>query len=280
MKKFKEFEELTRIRQEVEKIDLSQHENDIGLLRQQLDELGFHILGVETNIPKIKRLTINRSLPKNNNETITEIEYLKNPPKECVKNYGRANLIGQSVLYGTFILPTALLELRPENGDIITISRWKPKNENETILIYPIIDYFKTKDFFLKNRFYEYIQRYSTIEQEIIINDNLLLSYYFSRKIDRSKHQNYIYSAHFADKILNSTINKEGKKIDAIIYPSVQDTTESPNIAIKPDFFNEKYEIEEITEYLTVQNGENVFLETLKRAHEIDNYGQIKWKNA
>jgi len=266
---------LEDLKQKINQLDLSLNESELDLLRNELDKLTPFVFGGEKLVPKIERLTINRLLPDNNNETVKEIKLLKNPPAEYVKKHGRANLVGQSVFYGTFILPTALLELKPQNGDIVTISKWKLKNETDPLMIYPVIDYYNCKDLQLRNEFHRYIQKYPKELQEIIITDNLLLAFYFGREVDRNKHHNYIYSAHYADKILNSYFDG---KIDAIIYPSVQDSTNSPNIAIKPDVFNEKYEIEEINEFLVVTDGKrSIFLESRKKTNNVDKLGIIKW---
>jgi hypothetical protein len=112
--------------------------------------------------------------------------------------------------------------------------------------------------------------------QEIIIMDNKLLAYFFSRFVDREKDVNYIFSAYFADKILNDYYDG---KIDAIIYPSVQDPTNSANIALKPQVFNDKYEVFEISESIVRSNGyDSLFLERIKTTTTVDLNGMIQWK--
>ena len=128
-------EKLNILKEKIDNFDLGLlNEEELNSIRKELDKHELAILCAEKVVPTFKRLTVNKYLPENNNETVNEISLLKNPPAESVKKYGRANLINQSILYGTFILPTALLELNPEVGDIVTVSEWELKNENDALV--------------------------------------------------------------------------------------------------------------------------------------------------
>jgi hypothetical protein len=265
-----------KLKQQINQVDLSLNPNDEVLVKTQLETFKPFVFGFNKVVPCFERLTINKRLPKNNNETIRELKYLKNPPSECVNKYGRANLKQQSVLYATFILPTAIFEMKPLDGDLVTISKWRLKLDNTPLMVYPVIDYDNCKDYQLKNEFSKALKMYPKELQEIIIMDNQLLTCYFSRFVDREKDVNYIFSAYFADKILNDYYDG---KIDAIIYPSVQDPTNSANIALKPQDFNDKYEVYEISESIVRSNGyDSLFLERIKTTTTVDLNGMIQWK--
>jgi len=269
-------ETFEKLKQQINQVDLSLNSNDEILVKSELETFNPLIFGFDKVIPYFERLTINKRLPNNNNETIKELKHLKNPPSECVNKYGRANLKQQSVLYATFILPTAILEMKPLDGDLVTISRWKLKIDNTPLMVCPIIDYDNCKDYQLKNEFSKALKMYPEELQEIIIMDNKLLACFFSRFVDREKNVNYIFSAYFADKILN---NHYDGKIDAIIYPSVQDPINSDNIALKPQVFNDKYEVFEISESIVRSNGyDSLFLERIKTTTTVDLNGMIQWK--
>ena len=115
-------------------------------LRKYLEQNSIHEKELQTIIPILKdvdllsslmyrqridrfqRVTVNSWIPDINGR-VEYIKHLKNPPKECIKKYGRANMIGQSILYATFDYLTALSEMRPEVNETITVSYWKLKSD-------------------------------------------------------------------------------------------------------------------------------------------------------
>ena len=102
----------------------------IELLKPILDEIiTFIALPIfdEHNFSEIQRVTINRNVLNGENKSIETISFLKYPPPEYV-SYGRANVNGQSVLYATFNLMTAIKEMKPNIGDLITISLDNTRN--------------------------------------------------------------------------------------------------------------------------------------------------------
>lgn len=257
-----------RLKNKIEKLDISLSPEDEKLILSQLNELNFLIHGYSRIIPSFERLTINKSLPDNDNSTINEIKFLKNPPEESVLKYNRANLKRQSVLYATFILPTTISEMNPDLNNLVTISKWKLKTENTPLIIYPVFDYFLSKNFQLKNEFEKAIEKYPQDLKDIIIYDGCFIAACFSKYVEKGKEINYTLSAHIADKIFNKMYNGQ---IEALIYPSVKDVTKSDNIAIKPDTFNNKYKLEEVRESVVVsKSNDKVFLKQLKRTKEFD----------
>lgn len=97
----------------------------------------FSHLVLEDSFPEITRLTINKKVLNGKNKRIKEIKYLKYPPADKVKTYGRCNQPGQSVLYSAFSEMTVLNELQPRKGDLITTSKWRLK-DGQTIMFCPI----------------------------------------------------------------------------------------------------------------------------------------------
>lgn len=76
-----------------------------------------------------------------------------------------------------------------------------------------------------------------------LIIDSCLVASCFSKAIEKAKDINYVLSAFYANKILHEMHDGE---IDAIIYPSLKDTTRVDNIAIKPIIFNKLYKLSEV----------------------------------
>lgn len=171
------------------------------------------------------------------------------------------------------------METRPDVGDLVTISKWKLKNENTTLVVYPIIDYpSRYNDQIInqmRNEFEKVLLTHTKEQQKIIFQDNCIIAKHFSKYVEKGKDINYIFSAHFADKIFHEI---DDGKIEAIIYPSVQNSGTTNNIAIKPDVFNEKYEIDEICESVVCLNdGYSFFLQSIKSTQKVDSTGKIIW---
>lgn len=95
----------------------------------------------EMRFAELHRVTINKYLFYGKNQRINEIKFVGYPPAERVKKNGRANYIGQSVFYATTNPITAINEIKPQKGDLITTSIWKQKENGEFLKTIPI---FKT----------------------------------------------------------------------------------------------------------------------------------------
>lgn len=212
----------------------------------------------ELEFPEIDRLTINRNILKTNSR-IKDINLLKYPPKELVKSYGRCNLPNQSVLYASFGPLMIMSEMRPKVGDLITTSTWK--NIDDTPLkITPI---FKNQpangtinlNSYNFNETYNKLlkQHPSNVAKEI---DHLtqFIADAFSRRFKmNSNYSNYVISAYFSNQILN----EYDDQVDAIFYPSVQQSLSFENLAIKPLIFDKKYRLIKVKESIVVKSIED-----------------------
>lgn len=244
----------------------------------------FSHLILESTFPQITRLTINRNVI-GQNKRIDNIKYLKYPPRDKVKTYGRCNFPGQSILYGCFSITTAINELKPKVGDIITESTWTVKSDQPMVFC-PIFKNQPTKNNLINLRTYEINETY---EQELKKHpehlrksiDTLVqfVADAFSKRIITENHLDYIFSAYFANKILNEF---ENGRIEAIYYPSVQERLSFENIAIKPESFDAKYLIDEVHDSVVVQDtrngGRGYFMKGLSRCKSFDlTTGKILW---
>ena len=202
------------------------------------------------NFPVIERVTVNKRVIKENSR-ICDVDKLKYPPPVCVKKFGRANLKGQSVLYGTFNFMTAVKEMKPEIGDLVTVSEWKLRNENDNLITCPIFMEQPTDGSInirllkMYNSFISDLKRFPPEISRLIFEIHTFYANCFARKINSNNNQGYIFTALLADKILNQY--KEGT-IDAILYPSTQEELRTENIAIKKDSFDKKYGLFKTTE--------------------------------
>ncbi len=194
---------------------------------------------------ELKRITINKNVI-GSNKRIYEIKYLKYPPAEKVTKYGRCNLPGQSIFYGSFLSMTALNEMRPNKGDLITESTWRLTGD-QPIIYCPIFknqpvekDVINPSTFEINQIYERKVKDYPEKARNQI--DYLLqfVTDAFTKYIHPSNHLNYIFSAYFSNKIFN---NFENGKIEAIYYPSVKEKLSFENIALKAEVFDKRYEL-------------------------------------
>jgi len=263
--------------QDIEKIDLIVMPFDENVIISEVKlykPLSFVLSKI---VPDLQRLTVNKNLLNNNNESVSELKLLKNPPTEVLHKYGRANLKYQSVFYASFIFPSLILETEPALGDLVTISKWKLRKEDTPLFVYPVIDYNKCNDYQLKYVFEQALLQYPKELQSFVFFEYCMIAKYFSKYVEKGKEINYIFSALFADKIFHEI---HDGKIEAIIYPSVKDAGTTSNIAIKPEVFEEKYELDEISESVVyINDGHSLFLMPIKSTKKVDSTGKIIWND-
>jgi hypothetical protein len=244
----------------------------------------FSNLVLTGTFPELKRITINRNVV-GANKRIRDICYLKYPPANKVTKYGRCNLPGQSVFYGTFISMTALFEMRPRIGDLITESTWRLKGD-QPLIYCPIFknqpirkDVINPRTFNLNQLYIEKLNEYPiNIRRQI---DSLVqfVTDSFTKQVHTSNHLNYIFSAYFSNKILNVF---ENGSIEAIYYPSVKEKLSFENIAIKTDVFDRKYELIEVKDSVVDMDpfrGGGYFMYGLDECKSFDYAaGKILWE--
>lgn len=246
----------------------------------------FSALVLKQEFPEIRRLTVNKNI-LGKNKRISDIKYLKYPPKEYVSKYGRCNLPQQSVLYASFMMMTTLSELKPRTGDLITKSTWRLK-DNYALTYCPIFkNQPKAKDIInprtheLNQIYEENLKLYPENIKLQIDNLTQFIADVFTKRINRDNHLDYIFSAFFSDRILNSF---ENGSIEAIYYPSVQDNLSFENLAIKPEIFDKHYYLYEVKDSVVVMDPSDkkggYFMHGLSECKSFDYAsGKILWGN-
>lgn len=235
--------------------------------------------------PTIQRITINKNILQTN-KRISDISHLKHPPENLVKKYGRCNLKKQSVLYAAPIIMTALSEMKPKKGDLITKSTWKLKHDY-SLKICPIFHYqpnngtINPRTFELQNAFNKLVnQKFKGATKEAVINLSNFIAHHFSKIVDRDKDRDYLFSAFFANKLLYEL--DEGT-VDGILYPSVQENLSFENIALKPDVFEKYYILDEVHESIVTKDpsdgGKGLLMRGTSNSKEFDFDNQtILWE--
>lgn len=208
---------------------------------------------------KITRLTINRSI-LGSNQRLTDPSYLGAPPEKFINNYGRANYPNNSVFYGTFDRLTILNELKPQIGDLITITEWVPKDPTFEMVCCAI---FKNWELYngsinvemriIADDYEEALKRFSIVQATQVDLLNQFVADEFTKPVDRVNSSNYFFSAYFAKRIFEEMRDMDGRRIDAILYPSVAMRGSFNNIAAQPNTIYKNYEISKVSDCVIVQ---------------------------
>ena len=252
----------------------------LSILNQLFPVFPYMVLIQE--FPEISRITINKKVV-GSNKRIMNIKDLKYPPSERVKNYGRCNLPGQSVLYATNAsVLVAMSEMKPDIGDLITETTWKVK-ASQPLTYCPIFKNQPPNNGVINPRMLEISRLHKQKLKEYPPNQSILIESLvqfvadaFTKLIHQNNNLDYIFSAYFSDKILNKF---DGGTIDAIYYPSVKQNLSFENLAIKAKVFDNKYELFRVRDSVVIAKPQGYLLEGLGAYPDFDLMtGKIFWE--
>lgn len=239
------------INQATEKWILSILDNSLPFFTHLINKYQFDTL---------ERITINNRI-LGNNKRIKEIKFLKYPPAEKVTKYGRCNLPKQSVFYGSTMFMTAMSEMKPRVGDLITKSIWKLK-EPKHLTYCPIFHVQPTNgtmnphSWRLEQEFNKVLKSDFPKEMhEPATNLSKFIAYHFSKFVHHKRNKDYLFSAYFSNKILNEL---ENGTIDGLVYPSVQSHLSFENVVLKTNVFDENYQLSEVHESIVTKDPSDV----------------------
>lgn len=224
-------------------------ERDVPFIKMGLEKLPFFAVPIfKKQLGRIYRVSVNNRIPDIGHNRIVELKYLRNPDKSMIQKRGRANFVAQSVLYGGFDPMTILNELKPNIGDLITITEWQ-LNADQYFNLVPIfkeMDTYDNNELSLKLQV-EYINKTRKLEEHERNQREILLSFLtdcFAKPFG-NEHSDYYLSAYFADHIFNVF---ENGIVDVILYPSVKVDGAFMNIAMDSEIFRTNYIVKEIKE--------------------------------
>lgn len=224
----------------------------------------------------LERITINNRI-LGSNKRIREIKFLKYPPSEKVTKYGRCNLPKQSVFYGSTMFMTAMSEMKPRVGDLITKSIWKLKKPKHLTYcpifhIQPTNGTMNPHSWRLEQEFNKVLKRDFPKEMhEPVTNLSKFIAYHFSKFVHHKQNKNYLFSAYFSNKILNEL---ENGTIDGLVYPSVQSHLSFENVVLKTNVFDKNYELSEVDESIVTKDpsdgGKGYLMDGINDCKEFD----------
>jgi len=180
--------------------------------------------------------------------TKEEISYNKDASK--IKEYGRANNIGQSLFYAGHKDDTAIFETSSlfKDGMIapglerFTLGRWYVKKSID------VIGMVCNKEAMMKEESLKnlYLKVLNLIGNDA--NAQRVLEFFskeFSRNIKGDKN-NYKLSCAYFNFILN---HPQGKRFKGIVYPSVENEYRDLNVALLPDAVDDSLILDMVTEF-------------------------------
>jgi hypothetical protein len=171
------------------------------------------------------------------NKSITNTSFLKYPPLHIVNKigkYNRANTPNSNVFYGAESANAALLEMKPNKGELITLSIWRNKL-NKIFYAYPMVHPIAQ----LKDELHPIYFKWENVIRSFLVNE-------YSKEVNN--HFQYIYSAVLSERFLK--INDEHHNVQSIVYPSVKNNHKFDNLAIRPSDFDKYFEIYSIYEII------------------------------
>lgn len=205
------------------------------------------------------------------------------PPRRCVKKLGRCNQKGQSLLYCTTDITTAMVEnrLKPKTG--FSVIEYKTKGRISPLSAIGIQDLMKISDFYKKL----FLEHYKDHPVDSIEADKLLSSAFKMRGSDEELSNVYSLTNAITQIFLNNQKNVDqlpgeiAPRSIGLLYPSVE--TKSPlglNIVFVQQLVKEFLTPKNVYKYDVLEIHENHFF-TIKLTHQterIRSNGDLVWK--
>lgn len=190
-----------------------------------------------------------------------------NPPVESITKMGRCNDVGESMFYSSNHFETSILEVRPIQGQFITVARFLPNLKENSLPSFRIkpncIQHLKKikgftsciTGFDLSNRdtkFVEVDNLLDTLFTEIV-NDDEIYKYKISNAITRC--------------MLANTIDDAGNQfsMNGMIYPSIVNNMNSINVLLKPIFATNYFHIKSLQTFKVLEVASNNLIIKLVR---------------
>lgn len=232
-------------------------------------------------IYKLYRVVINENVSGSKN-SLTKKGYLTYPPEHIVKKinkYNRVNTPLTTIFYGSETIDTALNEIKPKIGDVVSVAEWKPLNPNKEFISYTISH--SEKGYGVNkhstdalNAFYKLQINKNEILKNFLEPYLYILGHEFSKPIKH--HYEYYLSSIFSEKILEKSENRIDRfKMECIIYPSVGNKFLNSNVAVRKDVFRHKFKLTKVIEFeVTETNFDNI-----QNQQNTESINLVKYKN-
>ncbi len=186
------------------------------------------------------RLNIN-----SNNEDLTLIRTYSYPPGSVCRSNGRANLKGRSVFYCSHDPITALLECKPENGNLAYLSVWQPRATRDIKYAMCMPKNLSTSNPWLEisNNVHAFSDLYSR-EHASEKSEHFKALYQFVADQFVNELEPYYITSWLSEKLLYGGLWR-----DFIFYPSFVRRSENFNLAFHPNSVEEHLRFEKVIKF-------------------------------
>lgn len=215
-----------------------------------------HILMVrnDLHVTGFFRLVQNSAVP-NAKGKIRYQKYLSYPPLDLVKKskrYNRANTPDFNLFYATDSFDSALLELKPDVGDIVTVGTWVPKQGKTILTSYPVthnpltaqVNPEAKKGYLAFQEIKQYNHPTLMKFMETIFG---FVSEEFAKPV--KDHWEYFLSAKFSERILKINNAESEWNYECMVYPSVGNKYSVNNIALRPEIIDAKFNLARASQF-------------------------------
>ncbi|WP_420316016.1 hypothetical protein [Ekhidna sp.] len=228
--------------------------NDLIKLGDYIRYVFYYVIGLNSGITvnRTYRMVRNKSII-GDEQSLTKKRHLSYPPEHIVQKIGRLNRANSSnftVFYGSETIDTALNELKPSTGELVSVGYWEgPPHELKAHVVFNHHADLKFNDISKGAR---------TAYSELVLNNpdfvSAFLANYFElvcREFSKEvKNENeYVISSILAEDILNLEKNPKKKGADLLVYPSVGNRFITSNLAIKPEVFRRDFNLVKVLEF-------------------------------
>ena len=210
------------------------------------------------------------------------------PPIEKV-GLGRANTPGNPLFYASAGCHSTIMELAPNLGDRLVISKWRTKTNLTLVCVGYTANAFKGGEGFKRIESLPWVKHRAADPQSKKPGNQLVhefISHEFTKKVHGDETWNYKISAAFAHSLLNAkSFGLQGApviEIAGIAYPSSPNEGNADNVALKCEIAAKHLEFVH-AQYIEISqktDGPTYSMRGLDFANSLSADGNIEWQNA
>ncbi len=188
-------------------------------------------------------------------KSLSKKRHLSYPPLHIVKQLGkfnRCNSPDKTILYSSESIDTALNELKPKVGELVSVGVWVPDGDRK-INSFPISHHpeahgINENSTAAMNAFLEQQKKLRPELADFLVPFFKILGREFSKPI--SHHYEYLISALFSSKLFSNQKRENTEfDIECIVYPSVGNKYSTSNLAIRSDVFRSRFKLKQVLEF-------------------------------
>ena len=231
------------------------------LVAEKITETGNYHRSFWTNLiaPQLYRARIHNHLEGNVrgeilNTFVHEGEFW-NPPAESIKDFGRCNDIGQSLLYCSNSWETAIAEVRPVEGNYLSMAVYRIKEDGLGSRISPVgIQYLSQIESLAANQM---LEDYKISDKKEIIDMDNFLDELFHLEVGNEEKYKYKLSIAVTNCLMkNIQIGEALKTMHGIMYSSIVRDKKNYNLLLRPTHARTIYQLYQVQTFKVIKSSE------------------------